>query len=174
MARRFFVIVLIISAVIIIAYYYIPKNKIENNIENKVIMDKNLILTSPAFENMRKIPVKYTCDGQKINPALEISGVAENAKSLVLIMDDPDAPMGTFDHWWKFNLPVTLTKIEEATDPKYIPPCPPDREHRYFFKLYSLDTMLDLKSGASKKEIEKAMQGHILQQTELIGLYKRQ
>lgn len=151
---------------------------------------KELVLTSPVFEHLGKIPSKYTCDGQKINPPLEISGVAENAKSLALIIEDPDVPKsiradGMWNHWLKFNLPASLTEIKEGIDPggvsglgtsntlKYVGPCPPDREHRYFFKLYSLDAMLDLKQGATKSQIEQAMQNHILQETVLIGLYER-
>ena len=178
MARHFFVTILIILVIIIIGgycvYYYFFKNNNppEPKPMNNLTMN-NLTLISPVFENMGKIPVKYTCDGQGINPPLEISGVDENAKSLVLIMDDPDAPSGTFVHWVKFNISPSIVKIEEGSDSNYIGPCPPDKEHRYFFKLYSLDTMLDLQQGATKSQIETAMQGHILQKTELVGLYKR-
>jgi phosphatidylethanolamine-binding protein (PEBP) family uncharacterized protein len=177
MARYFyFVAVLIILGIIVTggywSYYHFFKNVNNNPQINKNM--KQLILTSPVFENMGKIPVKYTCDGEGINPPLQISGTDNEPKSLVLIMDDPDAPGGTFVHWVKFNLSPALSKIEEGSDPKYIGSCPPDREHRYFFKLYSLDTVLDLKQGANKTEIENVMQGHILQQAELVGLYKRQ
>ncbi len=182
------VVILIVLIVIIFGGYYIFFKKESPNQEtmNQEPIISSLSLTSPAFENMGSIPVKYTCDGQSLIPPLKISGVDKNAKSLVLIMDDPDAPMGTYDHWLKFNLPATLTEIKESTDPggisgsntskslKYIGPCPPDKEHRYFFKLYSLDVMLDLKEGATKSQIENAMQGNILQQTQLIGLYNRQ
>jgi hypothetical protein len=120
-----------------------------------------------------------------VNPAFKIEGVDERASSLVLIMDDPDAPSGTWDHWVKFNISTSTTEIKEAAEPdgvfgvgtsgnkEYLPPCPPDREHRYFFKLFSLDVELGLEEGATKKEVEKAMDGHILQQAELIGLYER-
>ena len=150
-----------------------------------------LSLTSSVFEHLGNIPVRYTCDGAKVNPPLSISGISPEAKSLVLIMKDPDVPKtaradGMWNHWIKFNLPPTLTIIKEGQDPggvsgintsgnlKYVPPCPPDREHRYFFYLYSLDTMLDLKEGATKAEVLSAIEGHILQKTELMGLYNRQ
>src|SRR3989338_10410540 len=148
-------------------------------------------ITSPKFENGKKIPEEYTCDSKNISPPLEISGVPKEAKSLVLIMEDPDVPKsvradGMWNHWIKFNLPPNLTAIEEGKDPsgvsgintsgnlKYVPPCPPDREHRYFFYLYSLDASLDLKEGATKTEVLSALEGHILQKTELVGLYNRQ
>ena len=162
----------------------------ENEESDKIINNQDQImdilkLTSASFEPGGNIPSRHTCDGEGINPTLNIEGVQEDAKSLVLIMDDPDAPSGTWDHWVKFNISTSTTEIKENEEPEgvsgigtsgnkeYFGPCPPDREHRYFFKLYSLDTELDLKEGATKKEVEKAMEDHILQQTELIGLYER-
>jgi len=144
---------------------------------------ENLIITCPAFENKKPIPRKYTCDGDNVNPALNISGVPEATKSLVLIMDDPDAPMGTWDHWIVWNIPPT-NKIEENTVPgvegmndsrkhSYSGPCPPSGTHRYFFKVYALDTKLNLAPNSRKKDVEKAMKGHILAQGELVGLYSR-
>jgi len=150
-------------------------------------------LTSTAFENNQSIPSKYTCDAEDINPPLAISDVPEGAQSLVLIMDDPDIPdfvkksrgIEVFDHWIVFNIPPNTTEITEATEPQstggvnstgktgYTGPCPPDREHRYLFKLYAIDTMLELDSGATKTDVEQAMQGHILEQTQLVGLYQR-
>ncbi|MBI3458676.1 YbhB/YbcL family Raf kinase inhibitor-like protein [Candidatus Azambacteria bacterium] len=149
-----------------------------------------MTLTSSAFENNKNIPSKYTCDGENINPPLGISGVDEKARSLVLIMEDPDVPKfvredGRWNHWLKFNLPVSVTEIKEGLEPeglsgittsntlKYQGPCPPDREHRYFFKLYSLDTILSLKEGVTKETIEQAMENHILQKAVLMGLYNR-
>lgn len=157
----------------------------ENIINNKNLSMNTLSLTSHSFEHNGKIPSKHTCDGEGISPSLQISGVDSRAKSLVLIMDDPDAPSGVWNHWVKFNIASSTAIIEEGTEPhgisgigtsgnkNYFGPCPPDREHRYFFKLYSIDTELDLKEGASKKEVEIAMKEHILQQTELIGHYER-
>ncbi|MCK4386932.1 MAG: YbhB/YbcL family Raf kinase inhibitor-like protein [Candidatus Pacebacteria bacterium] len=147
---------------------------------------QKLSLISSVFANQADIPSKYTCDGENVNPPLEIFGVSENAKSLVLIMDDPDAPMGTWDHWIKFNMPVATERIEEGKEPEgisgqgtgggldYAGPCPPDKQHRYFFKLYALDTELTLPEGSAKAKIEKAMEGHILQEAELMGKYERE
>ena len=145
-----------------------------------------LTIESPSFGNNEMIPSKYTCDGQNINPPLKISGVSNTAKSLVLIMDDPDAPMGTWVHWTIWNINPKITEILENNVPEnavegitsfkkpgYGGPCPPSGTHRYFFKLYALDTMLELNSKASASDIEKAMEGHILDSAELIGLYKR-
>lgn len=152
-------------------------------------MSRPLQLTSPVFGHNSAMPSRFTCDHEskgKINPPLQLSGVDPNAKSLVLIMDDPDAPTGTWDHWVVFNIPSTITTIAEGQEPEGIPgknswgttgyggPCPPNGEHHYFFKLYALDTILDLTAGATKAEVEAAMQGHIFRQAELIGLYARQ
>ncbi|MEK7589900.1 MAG: YbhB/YbcL family Raf kinase inhibitor-like protein [Patescibacteria group bacterium] len=166
----------------IFARWWKENKKIVNNQENNM---QKLTLISSAFGNNGKIPSKHTCDGEGISPAFQIKGVDENAKSLVLIMDDPDAPSGVWDHWVKFNISTSTTEIKEGNEPEgisgigtsgnkeYFGPCPPDKEHRYFFKLFSLDTELDLKEGATKKQVEKAMEGRILQQIELIGLYER-
>jgi len=144
---------------------------------------KELSVSSSAFENNKLIPAKYTCDGANVNPPLTIEGVPDGAKSLVLIVDDPDAPMGTFDHWVVWNIPPT-SKIEENIAPgtegvndyrkhSYGGPCPPYGTHRYFFKVYALDAKLDLSPNSRKKDVEKAMQGHALAKGELIGLYRR-
>lgn len=140
-------------------------------------------ITSPEFENNQSIPKKFTCEGEDISPSLVIEGVPGEAKSLALIMDDPDAPMGTWVHWVVFDIPV-INRIEENTIPgkqgtnnfnrkDYGGPCPPSGTHRYFFKIYALDKMLNLNEGISKGALEKAMQGHILDKAELIGLYKK-
>ena len=141
-------------------------------------------LTSPAFEHNQMISKKFTCQGNDVNPELNIAGIPAGAKSLALIVDDPDAPMGTWVHWVVFNIPPSDVKIKENSIPgiqgyndfgrnNYGGPCPPSGTHRYFFKLYALDTELDLKEGVKKQELEKAMEGHILVKTELIGLYKK-
>lgn len=140
-------------------------------------------ITSPAFENNAPIPAKYTCQGEDISPPLAIADLPENTASLALIVDDPDAPMGIWDHWIVWNIPPT-SKIEENSAPgtqgkngwgrnDYGGPCPPSGTHRYFFKLYALDTELNLKKGATKAELEAAMEGHILQRAEAIGLYEK-
>lgn len=129
------------------------------------------------------IPVKYTCDGADINPPLRIEGIPEGTHSLVLIVDDPDAPGGTWDHWIVWNIPLVET-IEEDSVPgteglndfktqSYGGPCPPSGTHRYFFKVYALDTTLDLPTTSTKTDVEQAMIGHILANGELIGLYSR-
>jgi len=150
----------------------------------KVKLGKNLLVKSSAFENNKLIPTKYTCDGANVNPPLTIEGVPEETKTLVLIVDDPDAPMGTFDHWIVWDIPPTTSKIEENTVPgadgissyrkhAYGGPCPPYGTHRYFFKVYALDVQLELSPASKKKDVEKAMQGHILAKGELVGLYRR-
>ncbi|MBI3035803.1 YbhB/YbcL family Raf kinase inhibitor-like protein [Candidatus Woesearchaeota archaeon] len=142
-------------------------------------------LTSTAFTHNGAIPSEYTCDGYDLSPPLSIGDVPANAKSLALIMDDPDAPVGTWDHWVVFNIPTTTKEISKGTEPKgvagrnswgrtgYGGPCPPSGTHRYFFKLYALDTTLNLPEGSAKKELEKAMQGHIVAQAHFMGTYKR-
>lgn len=150
-----------------------------------------MTLTSPAFTEGGKIPSKYTCEGENVNPELNISGVPENAKSLVLIMDDPDVPEFVrkekmFDHWVVYNIPPTTTRIPENSQPQgtpgkntsgdlnYYGPCPPDREHRYYFKLYALNNDLSsLPKGASKKDVEQAMQGHVVAKAQLMGRYEK-
>ncbi len=142
-------------------------------------------LTSSAFQNNGQMPSEYTCDGSDLSPPLEISDVPLNAKSLALIMDDSDAPVGTWDHWVVFNIPTSTKEISKGTAPNgvagknswgrtgYGGPCPPSGTHRYFFKLYALDATLNLPEGSAKKELEKAMQGHIIAQAQLMGTYKR-
>jgi Raf kinase inhibitor-like YbhB/YbcL family protein len=143
-----------------------------------------LTLRSPVFNNMGEIPKKYTCQGEEINPPLTISGVSQEVKSLILIMEDPDAPIGTVTHWIICHLDPGTTKIPEACSldgaivgknmmrkNKYMGPCPPKGKHRYFFKLYAVDEKLPLDSKSRKKKVLKAMEGHIIEQTELIGTY---
>lgn len=152
---------------------------------NKSITQTTMKLTSPAFENNQSIPVKYTCDGEDLSPPLKIAEVPAEAKSLVLIVDDPDAPVGDWVHWTVLNIPPQTAEIAEGKAPEglegktdfgtpgYGGPCPPGGTHRYFFKLYALDTKLNLPASAKKADIEKAMEDHIITRTELVGLYKR-
>ena len=144
---------------------------------------EKLTITSSVFKNKSVIPAKYTCDGEDVNPPLSVEGVPEGTESLILIADDPDAPMGTWDHWVVWDIPPTK-KIEENSVPgteglndfgkhSYGGPCPPSGTHRYFFKVYALDTKLDLPSNSRKRNVEKAMEGHILTKGEIIGLYSR-
>jgi len=148
-------------------------------------------LKSLAFEAGGMIPKPYTCDGQDASPPLSWSDVPNGAKSLALIADDPDAPMGTWVHWVAWNIPATA-RVLEANVPKrdslpngmkqgtsdfrsvgYGGPCPPSGTHRYFFKLYALDSPFTLPPSTTKKDLEKVMQGHIFQQAELMGKYTR-
>ncbi len=146
-------------------------------------------LTSSAFVNNGMIPSQYTCDGDDLNPPLEIIQIPSETKSLVLIMDDPDSVKATgkvWDHWVVFNIPVDLYEIEEGKEPQgiagrnsfgnlgYGGACPADGEHSYIFKLYALDTSLDLKEGASKGEVEELMKDHIIETAELIGKYSKE
>ncbi len=148
-------------------------------------------LTSPAFAEGERIPRKYTCDGEDVSPPLTWDNVPEGTKSFALICDDPDAPMGTWVHWVLFNLPPETRSLPEAVSPdKELPsgarqgtndfrkigyggPCPPSGTHRYYFKLYALDTMLDLPAGCSKAQLLKAMEGHVLSEGQLMGRYSR-
>jgi len=145
-----------------------------------------LKISSPAFEHMGMIPPKYTCDGEDVNPPLQIENLPGGTKSLALIMDDPDAPMGTWDHWIVWNISPASLKIGENSLPlkafqgknswgkiDYGGPCPPSGTHRYFFKFFALDSLLEISRGAGKKDLEETMGGHILSKGELVGLYRR-
>jgi hypothetical protein len=140
-------------------------------------------LTSPAFEHEGHIPSKFTCEGEDVSPTLIVEDVPTNAQSLALIVDDPDAPGKTFVHWVEYNLPV-LDRIDENTAPGtsgandfgktgYGGPCPPSGTHRYLFKLYALDSELDLPAGLSKAELEANMDGHVIDQAVLLGRYQK-
>jgi len=142
-------------------------------------------ITSLDFANNSKIPVRFTGDGEDINPNLIIEDVPENTKSLVLIVDDPDAPVGIWDHWIVFDISPEVRIIKEDSIPeggvqgknswgenKYGGPNPPSGTHRYFFKIFALDIRLNLREGATKEEVERAMENHIIDKAELIGLYR--
>jgi Raf kinase inhibitor-like YbhB/YbcL family protein len=155
----------------------------------------NLQITSTAFSEGQPIPAKYSCEGSDASPPLKWipqGGTPANTKSFALIMDDPDAPMGTWVHWVLYDLPPNTTGLpEDVAKTQFIAgnakqglnswprlgyggPCPPPgKPHRYFFKLYALDTMLDLKPGATKKDVEAAMKGHIQAEGQLMGRYQR-
>jgi Raf kinase inhibitor-like YbhB/YbcL family protein len=141
-------------------------------------------ITSPAFQAGGDIPAKFTCNGTNVSPKLQISGVPNEAKSLVLIVDDPDAPRGLFTHWIVWNIDPKATQIAENSAPagavqgtsdfgkrNYGGPCPPSGTHRYFFKMFALDTKLDLKPSARRAELDAAMHGHVLAQGELMARY---
>jgi len=148
-------------------------------------------LTSSAFKEGAMIPARYTCDGKDISPPLNWSEVPEGTQSFALICDDPDAPIGTWVHWVVYNIPDNVTAFPENVPPHksvmgnilqgmtdfrrigYGGPCPPRGTHRYYFKIYALDTMLNLPAGATKRELLRAMEGHILVEGQLMGRYGR-
>lgn len=152
----------------------------------------NMKLTSSAFASGQPIPVKYTGQGKDVSPPLEWSGAPAGTKSFAIISDDPDAPVGTWVHWVIYNIPANVTKLDENVPAKESlpdgtkqgvndfgrigyggPMPPPGKAHRYFFKIYALDTTLNLKPRATKQDLLKAMEGHILAQGELMGTYQR-
>jgi Raf kinase inhibitor-like YbhB/YbcL family protein len=165
------------------------KSAAEMEIQEETIM--TLQISSPAFEDGAAIPQKYSCDGDDMSPAVYWSELPDQTESIALIMDDPDAPVGTWVHWVLYDLPGNRTEIpENAPKSDQLPsggtqgsnswgrsgyggPCPPGGTHRYFFKLYALDALLDLASGATKEELLQAMEGHILDQGQLMGTYTR-
>lgn len=143
----------------------------------------NLIIASPAFNNEGEIPSKYTCDGEDINPPLQIDEIPKEAVTLALIAEDPDAPKGTFDHWLVWNINPNST-IDENSIPGisgnnsagktgYHGPCPPKGSHRYYFTVFALDASLDLPAHADKKALQEAMQPHIIAKGSIMGRYER-
>ena len=143
-------------------------------------------IQSTAFENNQTIPKKYSCDGEEINPRLSFLDVPQDVQSLALIVDDPDAPSGIFTHWTLWNIDPKSSGISENNIPAgaiqgnsdagkigYIGPCPPSGTHHYFFKLYALDSMIDLPSGSKRSDLEKTMENHIIARAEFVGLYSR-
>lgn len=180
------VIIILIVLVLIVGGIglYIWQRPDSPQLESK--LNGNMKLTSSAFENNQTIPSKYTCDGEDINPPLEIQEIPETAQSLVLIVDDPDAPMGTWAHWLVWNIDPSIVSIKENSIPEgavqgqnsfgkqdYGGPCPPSGTHHYYFKVYALDIKLELDSSSDKKDLESVIQNYILDQAELIGLYQR-
>lgn len=158
-------------------------NAVIQNADGEVVVMK---LTSPAFQDNGVMPPRFTCNGANVNPELAIEGVPSNAKSLALIVDDPDAPSKVWVHWVVFNIGPKTTRIGENSVPSsategttdfktqgYGGPCPPSGTHRYMFKLYALDTTLNLGPSATKEDVEAAMQGHVIAQATLAGLYQQ-
>jgi Raf kinase inhibitor-like YbhB/YbcL family protein len=156
------------------------------------VMNLPITITSTAFSEGQPIPAKYSCEGSDISPPLKWTNAPANTKSFALIADDPDAPMGTWVHWVLYDLPPNTTELpEDVAKTQFIAgnakqglnswprlgyggPCPPPgKPHRYFFKLYALETMLDVKPGATKKDVEAAMKGHVLAEGQLMGSYER-
>ena len=149
----------------------------------ETLLKMALNISSPAFSHGEDIPPKYTCDGQNVNPALRVEGLPEQSKTMALILEDPDAPGGTFDHWLVWNIPVS-GEIKENSVPGiegrngfeelyYRGPCPPGGVHRYYFKIFALNRALTLNKGASKNDLLNAMEGHVLATGSLMGRYKR-
>jgi Raf kinase inhibitor-like YbhB/YbcL family protein len=151
----------------------------------------SIVIESAAFAQNQVIPAKYTCDGPDVSPPLAWKNIPDKARSLVLICDDPDAPAGIWVHWVCYDIPASVTALQEVI-PKsdslpmggkqgktdfgnigYGGPCPPSGTHRYFFKMYALDRTLGLPAGKTKKDIERAMKGHVLAQGQLIGMYSK-
>jgi len=153
--------------------------------------DMTISVSSSAFQEGSMIPEKYTCDGEDVSPPLKWTGTPEGTKSLALISDDPDAPMGTWVHWVLWNIPASVRELAENVSPKpelpdgsrqgisdfrrpgYGGPCPLSGVHRYYFKVYALDTMLDLPSSTREADLVKAMKGHVLAEGQLVGKYSR-
>ncbi len=174
-------VIITFAIIVLVGYQILASNRTNDKIKISIMK-----ITSTAFSHEGKISSKYTCDGENINPAFEIENVPREAKSLVLISDDPDAPNGTWVHWIVFNLSPDLKKIEEGIEPVgvrgatsfgrlgYGGPCPPFGTHRYFFRLYALNNKLNLEEGARREDLEKAMNGMIIEKTELMATYERQ
>jgi len=145
--------------------------------------EKDLMVSSSAFNDGGNIPTKYTCEGEAINPPLKIDNIPQGAKSLAIIVEDPDAPNGTFDHWIAWNIPpesdirenrnVGVSGMNSAQKTGYYPPCPPSGIHRYYFYLFALDNDLDLKEGANKQQLKDAMKEHVMAIGVLMGRYEK-
>lgn len=173
-----------IAAILLIVFFV--STALSREDKNVSAQIKAMKLSSPAFGENGLIPAKYTCDGQDINPPLLIENVPPETKSLALIVDDPDAPSGMWVHWVVWNIDPNTTAINENSVPAgasqglnnfrkhdFGGPCPPSGSHRYFFKIYALDTTINAGRNAVKTDIEKAMKGHILSQAQIMGRYAR-
>jgi Raf kinase inhibitor-like YbhB/YbcL family protein len=188
------ILILLVGAVLIFVLAFIVFRKSSGGGEEEVEdnnFDGVMTITSDVFEAGGLIPAKYTCDGENVSPPLAFAGVPGGTESLTLIVDDPDVPKsirpdGMWTHWLVWNMPVNMSAIAEGGVPngvigqnsggnkQYSGPCPPDREHRYFFKLFALDTILDLDANSvGKADLERAMDGHILAEAQLMGRYAR-
>ena len=186
MTKRLFAFLLVFGVAAAIAQENKTMEKSQTGKETK------FVLTSSAFEEGAMIPKVYTCDSTDISPELSWSGAPEGTKSFALIADDPDAPSKTWVHWVAYNIDPAVSKLKEGIESKEIPdstihqgvsdfgkfgyggPCPPSGVHRYFFKLYALDTMLELKGKVTKADLLDAIEGHVLAETQLMGKYTRE
>ena len=190
--KKWLVIAIALGILGVSGWYYLARQtpRAYDPTASPILKTGSMELRSTAFSDNQNMPPQYTCDGADISPPLTISDVPEEAQSLVLIMDDPDVPaisgVAVWDHWIVFNIPPTTTEIPEGTEPpgvhgigtsknlNYHGPCPPDREHRYILTLSALDTQLALPEGATKQQVQEAMKGHVIEQTQLTGRYNRQ
>jgi Raf kinase inhibitor-like YbhB/YbcL family protein len=187
---RKWVIFLLAVAVLVFAYVgvkYVLKGGIE---EKEIVVNSvgfNMKITSSAFDNNQSISSKYTCNGENVSPPLEFLDVPEKTKSLVLIVDDPDAPVGTWAHWVVYNIGPNVGEVKENSVPaggaegvtsfgraEYGGPCPPQGVHRYFFKLYALNKTLSFEGKVDKEAVMEAMKGAVIDKAELVGLYSQQ
>jgi len=189
MGKTFWVLAILIIVALLASLgflYFFSRQKILLDPTLLQTKTSNMKITSQAFENNQIIPGKYTCQGQNINPRLSISDTPSGAKSLVLIVEDPDAPAGTWHHWVVYNIAPETTLIQENSLPEgaaqikndfgnenYGGPCPPSGTHRYFFNIYALDQTLDLPANSKLNDLEEKMSGHILDKGQLIGLYQK-
>jgi len=181
--------VLLSATVLVATICGCERQKDPGEVSEERSREMTILVSSSAFQEGGTIPAKYTCDGNDISPPLKWTGIPDVTKSLALISDDPDAPMGTWVHWVMWNIPPSVHELAESVPPKpelpdgsrqgisdfrrpgYGGPCPPSGVHRYYFKVYALDTMLDLPSSTRRADLLKAMKGHILAEGQLMGRY---
>jgi hypothetical protein len=180
------IIILVLTAFIIYKYSGKHTTTFSDQNQQKINTTTPMTISSPAFLDTQAIPKQYTCDGNGTNPPLQFLGVPSEAKSLALLVEDPDAPMGTWIHWLMWNIPPKVVQIDENSVPQqavqgqgssgqnvYGPPCPPSGIHHYIFTVYALDSELKLPSYSTVENLQAAMQGHIIDQAQLIGVYGR-
>ncbi|MDH4359082.1 MAG: YbhB/YbcL family Raf kinase inhibitor-like protein [Candidatus Berkelbacteria bacterium] len=180
--KKAIIVIIVLILISIIAYFIIAKT----SKKEVAVTETTMEITSSAFQEGGAIPAKYSCKGENISPDLKIEGIPAEAKSLALIIDDPDAPAGLWTHFLLANIDPSTSTISEDSIPegaiiganssgeaKYDGPCPPSGTHRYYFKIFALDRTLELKSGFSRRELEEAMERHILAQGQLIGKFSK-
>ncbi len=158
---------------------------LDHGTQKTMTENTDMLVRSPAFEHEAIMPMKYTCDGEDTSPPLAIDRIPDGTVSLAIIVEDPDAPGGVWDHWVQFNIPGDLERIGEGDVGDGVPgmnswgtlgyrgPCPPSGSHRYLFKVFALDTMLTLPEGSTKSDVLSAMEGHVIESTTLMGHYER-
>jgi len=182
----FIVVVLCIGGFFVYRYSGKKTTTFSNQNQQTINTTTPMTISSPVFLDNQAIPKQYTCDGDGINPALQFANVPVEAQSLALLVEDPDAPTGTWFHWLMWNIPPTVTQIAENSVPQgamqgqgssgqnvYGAPCPPSGIHHYIFTVYALDGKLDLPSYSTAENLQAAMQGHVIEQAQIIGLYGR-